>query len=321
MQYAISPSVKTRTRKRSPCRRMTAAMREMSVASKPRPMTCDMGEMILPTPGRFFEWRQTACGPALVCPALESCAAHVFTTRHWRLGATGAHDAAAWADVARAMEVAPPNLARMRQVHGPMVSEARPGSEPAESDIIVTDDPTLAVVVQVADCAPLLLADPRSGAVAAAHAGWRGLAAQVPLRAVQAMVDRYGTRPADLLVALGPSIGACCYEVGPEVREAFARGGCSAAEIQAWFRASPRRMPDNHAMPGMRRDRPAHWFFDGWTATHDQLRLAGVGEARIFPASLCTASHPAVFCSYRRDGAPAGRMAGAIRSLPGRRAP
>ena len=284
-------------------------------------MMFDMKEMILPTAAPFFEWRSTASGPALVCLPLELCASHLFTTRHWPLGARTAHaaDNAPWIDVANAVGVPPGRLVRLRQVHGDAVIEARPGGEPGSGDILVTNDASLAIAVQSADCVPLLLADSRSGAVGAAHVGWRGMAARVPHVVVDAMARRYATRPSDLIVAAGPSIGACCYEIGLDVREAFVAAGCSAVELQRWFLEKPIPTLGNPSMTGVsRRGRDAHWFFDLWAATRDQLRSAGVNAGRIFSADVCTASHPGALCSHRRDGAPAGRIAGAIRSLPPR---
>src|SRR5205823_11724397 len=113
-------------------------------------------------------------------------------------------------------------LLRAHQVHGTNVAAHRPGhpvAPPADADIIITDDPAAAAAVQTADCVPALLVDTRTGAVAAVHAGWRGLAQRAPQRAVEAMVDAFGTRESKLVAAIGPAIGPCCYEVGGEVRE------------------------------------------------------------------------------------------------------
>jgi YfiH family protein len=258
--------------------------------------------MALPKPSDAFAWVQAAAGPALVCRALEPFAAHLFTTRQWPLGASDGGDrASAWSDVARALGVAANRLARLHQVHGPGVIVRRRGEPPAptgplpDADIIVSDDPSMALAIQTADCVPLLIADRRGGAVAAAHAGWRGLAAGVPAIAVRAMADAFGSRPADLVAALGPSIGAPNYEVDRTVRDAF--GG--AARADGWFTTA---------------ERPAHWYFDGWASARDQLEAAGVPADQIFVSGLCTASHAEALCSYRRDGKQAGRIAGAIRS-------
>jgi copper oxidase (laccase) domain-containing protein len=102
---------------------------------------------------------------------------------------------------------------------------------------------------------------------------------------------------------VGPSISAACYEVGDEVRARFREGGCHEAALARWF---------------LEGARPGHWQFDGWTAAHDQLEAAGLSGEHIHVAALCTAGHPDLFCSYRRDGKGAGRIAAAIRPRPAR---
>src|SRR5512138_221324 len=107
-------------------------------------------------------------------------------------------------------------FARVRQVHGDRVVVMRAASEPAdEADAIVSVVPGVAACVAVADCVPILIGDPRSGAVAAVHAGWRGTLARTAARAVEALALEVGANPADLLAAVGPAIGPCCYEVSP----------------------------------------------------------------------------------------------------------
>lgn len=285
----------------------------MSVASIPNPMMFGM----TPKPSDTFEWVQASGGAALRCRALSSLADHVFTTRPWRLGSP-APDANGdgWAEVASTLGVDPAGLARLHQVHGAtvVVAERGPRALLPHADIQVTRDGTIAMAVQTADCLPILLADSRTGAVCAAHAGWRGLAARVPEVAVAALTQQFGTRPADLLVAVGPSIGACCYEVGRDVRAVFSAAGFDPRQMEDWFFASPQPTavnPSMNALSSTRRD--DHWFFDGWAAARCQLERAGVPSDRIHVAMLCTGSHPDLFCSYRRDGTPAGRMAGAIR--------
>lgn len=228
----------------------------------------------------------------------------------------GSEDPAPWDDVARAMHVGATRLVRVHQVHGAAVVIAEDARDTyAEADIIVSRDPTLALAVQAADCIPLLLADPGTGAVAAAHAGWRGLAAGVPSAAVVSLTREFGSRSADLVAAVGPAIGACCYEVGGDVRDRFEAAGANGKQLARWFLPAPIHSPANPSMSGVTGPRRVdRWFFDGWTAAREQLSEAGVPGAQIFLAGLCTASHPAVLCSYRRDGSPAGRIAGAIRS-------
>jgi purine-nucleoside/S-methyl-5'-thioadenosine phosphorylase / adenosine deaminase len=272
----------------------------------------------LPQPSEAFDWVQAAAGPALICRPLAALALHLFTTRSWPLGSmtAGSEDAAPWDDVARAMQVSAAQLVRVHQVHGAavVIAENARGSH-AKADIIVSRDATLALAVQAADCIPLLLADRGTGAVAAAHAGWRGLAAGVPAAAVMSLNREFGSRSADLVAALGPAIGACCYEVGGDVRDRFEAAGASGRQLARWFLPAPIHSAANPSMSSVTGTRRAdRWFFDGWTAAGEQLAEAGVPGAQIFLAGLCTASHPDILCSYRRDGQLAGRIAGAIRS-------
>jgi purine-nucleoside/S-methyl-5'-thioadenosine phosphorylase / adenosine deaminase len=258
----------------------------------------------LPEPGDDFEWRRDDGGLSLLCRSLEPHAIHFFTTREWRLGTPQTDRDAGWLDVARAMDVEAAHLVRAHQVHGASVVIRRRGERPIGSaplphaDILVSDDPSLALAIQTADCVPVLMADGRTGAVAAAHAGWRGLAARVPAVAVGALADAFDSRAPDLIVAIGPSICAQKYEVDAKVRDAFAVNGATEAELARWF------------LPGVR---PQHWQFDGWRATRDQLEGSGVATQEIHAAGLCSATHPQL-CSYRRDGAAAGRMVAAIRA-------
>src|SRR5215213_3279814 len=275
----------------------------MSVASMPRPIMVDM--VNLPQPTGRFRWVQAAGArplpaPALVCEPLLPHAAHVFTTRGWTLGRdTAASCRNGWDQVAEAMGVAFDRLKRLHQVHSNSVVAAgqQSGSLP-DADIVISNCTDFAVVVQAADCVPLLIADTRTGAVAAAHAGWRGLAAGVPGTTVNALNREFGSRPGDLLAAIGPAIGQCCYEVGDDVREAMVRA-FGETDASNWFTAG----------------RAGKWMFDTWASAGAQLETAGVPADQIFGAGLCTASHPDAFCSYRRDGPTAGRIAAAIRSI------
>lgn len=291
--------------------------------------------MMLPQPTDAFEWMQAAAGPALVCRPLARLAPHLFTTRGWALGSRAGDDDGgdAWDQIAAAMHVDRSHLVRVHQVHGANVVVRRARQTPArpavtssrpDADIIVSNDCAIALAIQTADCVPLLIADrvhgadragATSGAVAAAHAGWRGLAARVPMVTVDALAHEFGARPADLVAAIGPSIGACCYEVGDDVRGRFESAGFSAEQLARWFAVEPRSSSRNRSMPSLSpQGRANHWFFDGWAAAREQLLEAGVPAQQIYSADLCTASHPEVFCSYRRDGAPAGRMAAVVRA-------
>lgn len=275
--------------------------------------------MILPDLNDRFEWRQGPAGPMLVCRPLEPFAPHIFTTRPWPLGSAlpGAREAC-WNDVAAAIDVEAGQLLRIRQVHGVGVAVKRAGKPMVggtAADIIVTNDQSVALAVRTADCVPLLVADARTGSVAASHAGWRGVALRVASVTVRALADEFGSRPSDLVAVVGPSIGPCCYEVGVDVRERFRAAGFSAAELARWFAGDRDVSPKNPSLTrGSSRARPNHWFLDIWAATRDQLVGAGVPVSQVHLVDLCTAGHPALFCSYRRDGSGVGRLAAAIRT-------
>jgi YfiH family protein len=220
------------------------------------------------------------------------------------------------------MGVPAQSVVRMRQVHGTRVVTVRRGAgsppgapDSAEGDIAVSDDPGVVLCVKVADCVPILLADRRRGAVAAVHAGWRGTAAGAAQVAVGAMTEAFGTAPADIVAAIGPSIGPCCYRVGQDVRAAFEAAGTWDGSLGAWFRPAPAIEP-RHGVPGT--DPAASGggpgvFLDTWLASADQLRAAGVPDSQIRVSRLCTSCHREIFHSYRVDGAAAGRMVGVIR--------
>src|SRR5215813_13119256 len=202
--------------------------------------------MRLPRPKGTFRWIEMQGGPALVCDAVP--AAHFFTTRPWTLGSSlNGSDPAGWAQVASAIGVDAGDLARARQVHGASVVVVRrrkgggsaagtgAGGALSEADILLAQDPAAAIAIQTADCVPILIADKRTGAVAAAHAGWRGLAARVPIVAVDALAREFGSRPEDLVAAVGPAVSAARYEVDLPVMSRFEANGFSPEHIGRWF--------------------------------------------------------------------------------------
>jgi len=262
-----------------------------------------------------FEWVEAAWGRALCCRPLLAVANHFFTTRQLALRGTKREEDSGWKAVAQAIGVEPVKLARMAQVHGtevvvfprPSAAGAAPDGEP-HADIAVTADGSWALAVKVADCVPVLLADPATGAVAAVHAGWRGTAAGAVGTAVAALESRYGSVPGQIVAAVGPSIGPCCYEVGDEVRQAFLAAGHGLPQIERWFASGREPGSSGGDLPSNRAR------LDLWLATLDQLEAAGLDERRIHMARLCTGSNPELFWSYRRDGPRAGRLAGVIRS-------
>ena len=267
--------------------------------------------MSLPPVAGAFRWSVEPWGAALRCRPLEALAPHLFATRQLEASPEGYRQLAAALGAQR--------VATLMQVHGAAVSVVRSGqgptAPPPEADIIVSDDPATAVSVRAADCVPILLADRMRGVVAAVHAGWRGTAAAAAPAAVAALSREFGSQPTDILAAIGPSIGPCCYEVGPELVDAFAAAGHARHLVDRWF-STPRLVGDDDdraGLPSRRRvDRPA-LRLDVAGANRDQLVLAGVPEAQIYTSGLCTAMHLDVLTSYRAEKEKAGRLIAAIR--------
>jgi polyphenol oxidase len=263
--------------------------------------------MLPPIPDTF-RWTKESWGAALRCRPLEAIAPHLFTTR--QLGLSSAEDLARMAAAVGAGD-----MVLLTQVHGAEVVVVRKGaalpSGRPEADALVSNAPLTAIVVRAADCVPLLIADRVTGAVAAVHAGWRGTAARAAVAAMDALAREFGTRPRDLVAAIGPSIGPCCYEVGSELVDAFAAAGHERHLIDRWFLSLP---APRGAFPSAARgaDAPA-LRLDVAGANRDQLVLAGVAEDNIHLAGLCTAMHLDVLTSFRVEGNKAGRIAGVIR--------
>lgn len=182
-------------------------------------------------------------------------------------------------------------IAWLEQVHGTNVVDAALEFD-APADASVCRQPGVACAILTADCLPVLLCDRAGTVVAAAHAGWRGLANGVIASAVTAM----GTGPADVMAWLGPCIGPAAFEVGSEVLSVFCDRGPAAdvSAIRACFQRS---------------SRPGHFMADLHGLARQQLTALGVGHIAADPR--CTRSLPESFFSYRRDGR-SGRMASLI---------
>jgi polyphenol oxidase len=171
----------------------------------------------------------------------------------------------------------PDNLTILKQVHSAncIFAEGRTGHL-GEGDALLDNTPGSILAVKTADCVPILLVDERLRAVAAVHAGWRGTVAGIAQHAVAAMGQRFATSAADLHAALGPAIGPCCYEVGPEVARHFGQQGRAHIDLV--------------------------------DANRTQLQAAGVPARHIYFAGTCTMCLAEEFHSYRRDREAAGRM-------------
>lgn len=186
----------------------------------------------------------------------------------------------------------------LRQVHGNVVVRATPAladGEPPQADAAWTDEAGVACVVQVADCLPVLLAAPEGRAVAAAHAGWRGLAGGVLEAALSALCTAAACTPRDLVAWLGPCIGPRRFEVGADVLQAFGD--------------SPQHADAARFRPSTAAGAAPRWLAHLPQLARDRLQRAGV--QRIAGGHWCTVEDGARFFSYRRDGV-TGRLAAAV---------
>jgi len=254
----------------------------------------------LPTVPEPFYWTEETWGSALRCRPLARITPHLFTTRQLQLTQVDAlkrlAESVGAAQVATVTQVHRADVVVVRR--GEALFDGRP-----DADVLISDDPDVAVAVRAADCVPILLGDPVSGAVGAVHAGWRGTAARAAVAAVHAMQEAFGSSPADLVAAIGPSIGACCYEVGSELVDAFAAAGHPRHLIERWFLARP-------VGRAVRTCGPLHLDLAG--ANRDQLVLAGVFEQNVYLSGLCTAMNLGVLTSFRAEREHAGRIAAVI---------
>jgi YfiH family protein len=210
-------------------------------------------------------------------------------------------------------------LVTLRQFHSDVIYlAAEPTVNAPKADALATRTPGLLLGVQTADCVPILLADTRQRVVAAIHAGWRGTLARIAVKALGRMRMEFGTRPRDVVAALGPAIGRCCYEVGPEIAQAFAAQFRAAAD---WFDGpfeqlahgeEPLWLPWLTMMPPGHVPPPPRVQLDLRTANRWQLADAGVPDTRIAVSDLCTACRTDLLFSYRREGAQTGRMMAVI---------
>lgn len=175
-------------------------------------------------------------------------------------------------------------FARVRQVHGARAIQAGAPTVPIEeADAVVSHRAGVAACVSVADCVPVLLADPGTGLVAAVHAGWRGTLARAAAEGVRALVAA-GAHADRVLAAVGPSIGPCCYEVSSDLADRF-RSEVGPAVVAAGGQK-----------------------LDLWRANRLVLEAAGVAPGRIEVLGRCTACEPGLFFSHRRDAGRTGRQ-------------
>jgi polyphenol oxidase len=188
-------------------------------------------------------------------------------------------------------------LATLHQVHSNrayIIEEDYREWNQSEGDALITRIEGVALAVKVADCLPVLVADPVKRAVGAVHSGWRGTLSGVLRKTISEMERVFGTNPSDLVVAVGPGIRSCCYEVGPDVVERFEKDYRGAGLVSA-------------SAPGS-----GKYFLDLVKALDVQLDLAGVPVENRFDLGACTRCNTGTFFSYRAEGAASGRMMAVI---------
>ena len=199
----------------------------------------------------------------------------------WLEHSFGTRLAAGWPDT--------DDLATVRQIHSDKILKADRTGSLGEGDALITNQPGITLAVRTADCLPILMADTRNRAIAAVHAGWRGTVREIVPKTVRAMAEHFGTHPDDLVIAIGPGIGACCFEVGPEVGIEFAPFFPERSDL------GQRTKVD---------------------LVETNIRLLGRNDGRmrqIATSGLCSCCDADHFHSYRRDREGAGRMVSIIR--------
>lgn len=216
---------------------------------------------------------------------------------------------AAWT---AAVRIEPERIVTSRLVHGNAVLEAREADAGRGvlnrelhlpiADGLISAHPDLGLMMTFADCTPLLFFDPRTPAVGVAHAGWRGTVADIAGATVRAMTRAFGTRASDLVVGIGPAIGACCYTVRHDV-------------LDAWSLLSDGTDAAVHAQ-----DSEDQWRFDLPRANQWLLERAGVDPRHIENSGVCTSCQVDEYFSHRAERGRAGRFAAIVGLAAARRA-
>jgi len=187
-------------------------------------------------------------------------------------------------------------------------------SGPRHGDASITNHRGLLLAIQTADCVPILLVDPKRRAIAAIHAGWRGTLARIAAKTIGKMQMHFGTNPRDLLAAIGPSIGPCCYEVGTEVATQFLSQFPDAPAYFDEFRTGDEPNPIQwlNMMPPGHQPPPKGVLLDLRKANRSQLLAVGLRPQNIHTIDFCTACRPDLLFSYRKQGSASGRLMSVI---------
>jgi len=206
-------------------------------------------------------------------------------------------------------------LVSLHQIHSDVVRtiQATP-LKPCKGDALATNKPNLLLGVRTADCSPVLVVDPKKRVVAAIHAGWRGTLARIVTKTIGQMQMEFGSNPKDLLAAIGPTIGGCCYEVGTEVASAFAAKFSNASDFFDELRTGdePNPLQWLNMRPPGHQPPPNKVLLDLRKANKSQLREAGLRPENIYVTDLCTSCNVDRLFSYRKEGASSGRLLSVI---------
>ncbi len=209
-----------------------------------------------------------------------------------RVGAVDKGDRKSTLNFCHSMDIYPEEIVFCGQVHGDKVVMA--GSESTvDADGLMTDRPGIALVTFYADCVPLYFLDVKNKAIAVSHAGWKGTVAHIGANTLQAMHKAYGTDPRECIVAIGPSIGKCCFEVDPPVARKFGRAFEFGSDIL------------EHRDNGK-------YHIDLAEANARDLEGQGILRRNIYKANICTSCNTDIVYSYRREGGTPKRMAAII---------
>jgi YfiH family protein len=206
-------------------------------------------------------------------------------------------------------------LTPLKQIHSDAIRVFPDSSaDVCKGDASATNCPGILLSIQTADCVPIFLVDPKKRAVAAIHAGWRGTLARITQKAVGRMQFEFGSNPADLLAAIGPSIGPCCYEVSADFVTKFTAQFADASD----YFDEPRSGEEPNPLQWLNMKPPGHQpppknvHLDLRNANRSQLVAAGLLEKNIYVSNLCTACHTGLLFSHRREGPLSGRLMSAI---------
>lgn len=247
----------------------------------------------------FFQFRKLA-GDARLVHAVSARGRGESWNMSYSVAPKHGDPARARREFLAALQIRAEQVAVAGQVHGKCVQRVaskslprdpkRPGqSLYTETDGLITDEWNLPLLVTAADCPPVFLFDPKTPAIGIVHSGWRGTWARIAPEAIEAMKDQFGSKPKNIVAAVGPGIGSCCYEVGEDLIGKLAQGD------------------RKHLLP-----RGGSWVLDLPSWIVSQLRESGLVESNIERSPYCTSCHRQHFFSHRAERGDTGRVAAVI---------